>query len=282
MGETQRETKDHWSSKNYSAAANFVPLLTQTVVSYLSPQPTDHILDLGCGDGILTAKLASACSQGTITGLDSSSSMISSAKASKAGSNTTYRVADCGNLAKSAPDVLTGTWDKVFSNAAMHWILRAPDARTTLFRDVFAALKPGGAFVFEQGGAGNVAEARTALLAGLVAHGVSLAAAREADPWFFPSETWMRGALEDAGFVVEKVELEYRATRLTAADEKGTGGLEGWVRLFGAQFLDAVEEGKRDGVVRWVLDVLESSCKRDDGSWWVGYVRLRAVARKPE
>lgn len=88
----------------------------------------------------------------------------------------------------------------------------------------------------------------------------------------------MRERLEEAGFGVERVEKEYRPTRLTT-DEGG--GVEGWVRLFGKAFLEAVEEGaRRDEVVRWVVEALRGSCEREDGSWWLGYVRLRAVARK--
>lgn len=92
----------------------------------------------------------------------------------------------------------------------------------------------------------------------------------------------MRTALNDVGFEVEKLEIEYRPTRLTESDVQGSGGLEGWVRLMGAAFLERASSEKRDDVVRWVVGVLESVGRRQDGSWWIGYVRLRGVARKRE
>lgn len=90
----------------------------------------------------------------------------------------------------------------------------------------------------------------------------------------------MRGALEAAGLEVLVLEAEYRPTRLTAETVDGKGGMEGWVRLMGARFLERLPEGERDEAVRWVLEVLEGICRREDGSWWIGYVRLRGVAVK--
>lgn len=272
--------KDHWSSTAYQSAAAFVPQLTSKVVAYLDVQPTDRILDIGCGDGPLTAQIAQTASQGQVLGLDASESFISTAQAKHTGPNCTFRLQDCTKLEASA-DVVDGSWDKVFSNAAMHWILRDPATRRQFFVNVFAALKPGGTFVFEQGGGGNVAEVQAAAVAALTHAGLSLDEAREASPWFFPTTNWMRATLQHAGFEVETCELEYRPTKLTAEGEDKSGGLEGWARLFCAQYLEKVEEGKREGVLGEICRILDSVIAREeDGAKYLGYVRLRAVARK--
>ncbi|TKA67635.1 hypothetical protein B0A49_07736 [Cryomyces minteri] len=262
----------------YSSAASFVPKLTTTVLSYLAARPSDRILDIGCGDGLLTASIAASAA--AVLGLDASPSFIRTAQSTRSAANLTFAVHDCTRLAARA-DAVDGSWDKVFSNAALHWILRGAATRRDVLRDVRAALKPGGRFVFEMGGAGNVAEIHAAFLAVLVAHGIPVAKARAANPWFFPSDAWMRAALQDAGFDVERVEIEYRPTPCTPATESG-GGLEGWLRLMSAQFLEAVEEGHaRESVLRDVLAVLESVVTREeDGNAWIGYVRLRGVAVK--
>ena len=274
------EKKDHWSTEKYKNAAGFVPQLTKKVVDYLSPQPDDNILDIGCGDGQLTAIIAkSLSSDGHILGLDASQSFISSARQDNAAHNCSYELQDCTHLGQNA--TANSCWDKVFSNAAMHWILRNPDTRLSFFKDVNKALKPSGRFVFEMGGKGNVAEIHAAFTAALVTRGVPLQQAREASPWFFPSTDWMRQALEGAGFEVEVCESEYRPTKLTADNADGSGGIEGWVRLMGAQFLEVVKEGERDAVVRDVCDWIETVIQREeDGSRRIGYVRCRAVARK--
>ncbi|KAF2754262.1 S-adenosyl-L-methionine-dependent methyltransferase [Pseudovirgaria hyperparasitica] len=268
----------------YSAAASFVPKLTTKVLSYLNANPDDTILDIGCGDGHLTHIIHhSLASPSRITGLDASPSMITSAR--KSYPSIPFLVQDCTNLAdyiSAHPTTTTtrGAYTKVFSNAAMHWILAAPDTRAAFFSNVHALLAPGGKFVFEMGGAGNVAEVHATAMAALRAHGVGLADARAASPWFFPSDVWMRNALAEAGFVVEKVETECRPTQLTQMNDEGSGGLEGWIKLMCADYIAVVDETKRADVVQWMMEVLEPVMKREDESWWIGYVRLRGVARK--
>src|SRR5438046_1054339 len=110
------------------------------------------------------------------------------------------------------------------SNAALHWILRDESTRLSVLRAIYNSLRSKGTFVFEMGGHGNVPEVHTALLSALVNNGATLTQARESSPWFFPSETWMRKVLEDLGFHIEILEIEYRPTKLTRGV---SGGLEG-------------------------------------------------------
>jgi SAM-dependent methyltransferase len=261
-----------------------VPQLTTKVVSYLDVQPSDHILDIGCGDGKLTVELAKQLTSGKILGVDSSAAMIEAGKDLAKGlqlSNCSFDVVDCSTFeGDKAGSYLDGSWDKVFSNAAYHWILRQPESRVRALTAVYNALKPGGKFVFECGGHGNIAELQTAITASLLAHGVSLERAREINPWFFSDEAWMKQTLAGIGFHVDHIELEYRPTKLTPKDESGGGGLEGWIRVFGASMLDGLEN--KDDVVKYACDLLENVVTKSDEerSQWVGYVRLRGVATK--
>ena len=274
---SEYQGKDHWTANAYSASASFVPLLTQEIVQWLDPQPNDIILDLGCGDGLLTAKVHSSGAR--VAGFDASANFINAAQ-NKYGTNQrlSWNLLDCRYLEGSSL-VKEAEYTKVFSNAALHWILRDASTRMSVFQGVYKALRPGGTFVFEMGGAGNVADVHTALLAALVHQGVAIEKARETCPWFFPSETLMKQMLEQVGFTVEKMKLEYRPTRLTTEKE---GGLEGWLRLMGADFLDVLPTiNKRETVVREVCDLLQTVLTHEeDGSMWLGYVRLKVVARK--
>ena len=271
--------------------------ITGKLLASLDPKPTDKVLDVGCGDGKFTVNFLPAID--SVLGIDSSASMIESANKDYAGPKASFRVVDCRYLEKET-SIVDGSWDKVYvfdyntwcthdawsraltvyriSNAALHWILRDESTRMSTLRAIYGCLKPGGTYVFEMGGHGNIAEVKTALVYALVQQGIPVEQAREISPWFFPSDTWMRNALEEIGFKVENVELEYRPTKLTT-DAKG--GLEGWVRLMGAQFLEVVPEEKRDGVVREICDVLQDVVTHgEDGSQWLGYVRLRGIAKK--
>ncbi|KAI9714200.1 MAG: hypothetical protein M1812_006421 [Candelaria pacifica] len=275
-------SQDHWSAEAYTASASFVPQLASKVLSYLDPQHGDRIIDLGCGDGVLTKKIADH-KVGFVLGLDSSPNLIAEAFENNMtyGLMThTYEVLDCRHLETRLSVFKEETWDKVFSNAALHWILREEATRKSVFENVFKLLKPGGIFVFEMGGKGNVAEVHAALISALVHQGLSFEQAREASPWFFPSERWMTDGLTEVGFEISRMEMEYRPTALTT--EEG-GGLEGWVRLMGANLLEKLATKRRiEKAVREVCEVLQSVIRREeDGSMWLGYNRLRVVARKP-
>lgn len=282
-GKTQinmAEKKDHWSAQTYAGSANFVynPKITQKVLQYLDPQTTDHVLDVGCGDAKFTANYLDQVAQ--VYGVDASPSFIKSANEDYANEGkASFKLVDCRYL-ETDKEAVSGKWDKVVSNAALHWILRDENTRINTLKACHDALKPGGRFVFEMGGAGNVGEVHAALLSALVHQGFSAEQARKANPWFFPSENWMKAALEKVGFHVEKLELEYRPTACTRDEE---GGLEGWLRLMGGQMIESLQDKeKEEAVIREVCEVLETVVSREeDGSKWLGYVRLRGVAVRP-
>ncbi|KAE9972046.1 hypothetical protein EG328_005268 [Venturia inaequalis] len=286
MSNSTQETQkpDHWSESAYTTAASFVPKLTTKVLQYLSPQPGDQILDLGCGDGLLTSHIAtSVLPGGTVKGIDASPSFIKTATQKYTTENCTFQIQDVTTFSpKTTQDFPAGKYDKIFSNAALHWILRNPATRLGVLESAFAALTPGGKFVFEMGGHGNVAETHSALILALITlANLSPQAARDKSPWFFPDAEWMRATLSKIGFEVEISEIEYRPTEMTTTDSDGKGGLEGWVRLMGACFLEGLGKEKVDEVVELVCEGVKESVTREDGGQWLGYVRLRVVARKP-
>ena len=147
-----------WDPEGYAKNARFVSDLGGPVVELLAPRAGERVLDLGCGDGALTAKLAAMGCE--VVGVDSSAQQIAAARAL----GLDARVVDCQNLA------FDSEFDAVFSNAALHWMKRPDD----VIAGVWRALKPGGRFVAEFGGFGCVVKIRTALIAALNRRGIEI------------------------------------------------------------------------------------------------------------
>jgi len=243
-----------WDASGYANNARFVADLGMPVVSLLSPKPDERILDLGCGDGALTEKLISAGCE--VVGVDSSDNLIKAAL--ELGLDA--RLMDGHALDFDAE------FDAVFSNAALHWMLQADK----VLQGVYRSLKPGGRFVAEFGGHGNVAAVATALLAALDEIGVD---GRPLWPWFFPTPALWQSMLEDTGFAVTSIELIPRPTPLPT-------GIQGWLDTFANPFVSALSDSRRRQVLNRVEYLLAPSLCDNDGNWTADYVRLRFAANK--
>ncbi|GIZ36888.1 hypothetical protein CKM354_000035400 [Cercospora kikuchii] len=278
----KQRRKTRWNSKYYSKDLTHVSGLAGPVIDLMNPQPTDTILDIGCGDGSVTIALANKVPNGLVVGLDDASATIEHANYKSPYGNLTFVEHDLSKLEQTPGYLIRweGAWDWVFSKSTLHRLLRIPENRTILFENVYRLLKPGGKLVFECGAAGTVPEAITALTAAMAIYGVSSDERRDANPWFCPSAEWMREALEAVGFDVLECRTHHEPSKVSRHD----GSLEGWVRKLGREFLDVIEpvEGeRRDEIVKWVCDVLNDSIERkEDGTRWLSYVKLRVVARK--
>ncbi len=245
-------TDQRWEAGGYKHHAGFVPELGMPVVELLDPKPGERILDLGCGEGTLTERLAAlGC---VVVGVDASPDFIATAAAR----GLDARVADGHALAFSAE------FDAVFSNAALHWMTR-PDL---VVAGVARALKPGGRFVAEFGGAGNVQRIVAALEAALDRRGLD---GRAANPWYFPTPEEYRVTLEAAGFTVRTIALIPRPTPLPT-------DMAGWLTTFAQSFLNRVSEAERPALIADVLDRVAPELRDAEGRWTADYVRLRFAA----
>jgi trans-aconitate methyltransferase len=243
-----------WNSSRYEKNARFVSDLGEPLVDLLNPQPGERILDLACGDGVLTEKIIAKGAE--VVGVDGSADMVAAAQ--KRGVDA--RVVDAYHL-DFAPE-----FDAVFSNAALHWMKRDPDA---VIQGVRRALKPNGRFVAEMGGHGNVAAITVALCATIEKYGAN---GEAMIPWYFPSADEYRERLNRVGFRTEYIELIPRPTPLPT-------GMRGWLETFAIPFTNSLPQEAR-------ADFLDESTERlrpvlcdTSGHWTADYVRLRFLTR---
>jgi trans-aconitate methyltransferase len=255
------DTPGDWNAADYARDARFVADLAAPLVDLLDPRPGERILDLGCGDGVLSHTLVERGAD--VLGVDASPDLATAAR--ERGIHAI--VADGHALADCAE--ISGRFDAVFSNAALHWMKRDPQV---VIDGVYQRLVPGGRFVAEFGGAGNVAPIQDALRAQAKARGVD---PDTLDPWYFPTDAEYRQRLENAGFVVDQLASFERPTELP-------GDVSQWLTTLARPFVTAFEPGAaRQDYVAAVRDRLVDSLQDEHGRWIAPYVRLRFVARRP-
>jgi trans-aconitate 2-methyltransferase len=248
-----------WNAGLYDQRHSFVYQHGADLLELLAPRAGERILDLGCGTGHLTAQIAARGAE--VLGLDASAEMIEQAR--KNHPQLSFEIADATRFEVTEP------FDAVFSNAVLHWV-KPPEKAV---ERIAAALKPGGRFVAEFGGKGNVA----AILAG-VNRAVSAVLGRDAgdvNPWYFPSVGEYTSMLETNGLGVHYAALFDRPTPL----EDGEQGMANWLTMFGAPCFAMLAEADRPSAVAAAVEQTRPKLYRD-GQWTADYRRLRVVAIK--
>lgn len=244
-------SRQKWQSDSYQKSTGFVSVYGEDVLSWLDAQPDERILDLGCGDGVLTHKIVELA--GDVVGVDASESFVRTA--CEAGLDV--RLMDGHDL------TFENEFDAVFSNAALHWMLQP----SKVINGVRKALKPGGRFAGEFGGFGNVA----AVSAAMRAVGNSMGGNSDlAGPWFYPTVSQYSSMLETGGFKVDKITTFSRPTPLPT-------GMRGWLQVMRKPFFEQFEDRAEEAYAK-VEDALRSSLCDHEGQWIADYVRLRFSA----
>lgn len=250
-----------WNPTLYDEKHAFVWKYGAALINLLSPKPGERILDLGCGTGHLTAKIASL--RADVTGIDLDPGMISQARRNYP--DLPFDVGDARHFHTDKP------FDAVFSNAMLHWVTEPASAAACIGR----ALKPGGRFVAEFGGRGNVDKILTAIHAALDDFGFSRQ--ETPDPWCFPSIEKYAFLLGEQGLKVISASLFDRPTPL----EDGEKGLRHWMEGFAGRLLAAVPSENYENLLQRIEAHLRPISFRE-GGWVVDYKRIRVVAVKEE
>ena len=238
-----------WDAADYARVGGFVAELGGAALDLLDPQPGERILDVGCGEGTLTAKIVERGA--TVLGIDNSPEMIEAARAK--GIDAVLMAAE------ELP--FESEFDAAFSNATLHWVLEKEQAARAIFR----ALKPGGRVAGERGGGGTLKSLRVSLDEELIIRGY--VAPIEASNWYASPEGFA-AVYEAAGFEQVDARLIERPTPIEH-------GVAQWVTTFRRGWLDRaqVPEQERAEIGAAVADRL--------GSNVADYVRLRFIMRKP-
>ncbi len=242
---------NQWKPDSYDRQLSFVSEYGKDLIELLKPASGETILDLGCGTGDLANEIAGRGA--IVTGIDSAETMV--AKAAAKYPNIAFEVKNAEHFTMPAP------YDAVFSNAALHWMKDAAG----VISSVWNVLKPGGRFVAEFGGKGNINVLQTAIQSVLrTEFGID---GEQRCPWYFPSIGEYAPLLEQQGFEVKFAVHFDRPTRLADGEQ----GVAGWIANLCGDFLEGLPEHDQQVVVEQVSRIVKPILWQEDAY----YARLQ-------
>lgn len=251
-------TNDTWDANLYDQNHSFVSKFGNHLIELLAPKQGEKILDLGCGTGDLANKLYDLGVN--MVGVDKSQNMISQALSKYPHIN--FMVRDVTNLGYYLE------FDAVFSNATLHWVKQPKQALNCIYQ----SLKPGGRFVAEFGGKGNVRIITDEIIYQIRQSGIEFN--MEQFPWYYPSIGEYTCLMEQIGYRVIFAEHSDRPTPLD-----GEYGLRNWIKMFGSHLFADVEEKKKDYIITKVESNLKDVLYKN-GKWIADYKRIRVIGLK--
>ena len=258
-----------WNAADYAANSAVQQSWARELIAKLKLRGDEHILDVGCGDGKVTAELARAVPRGSVLGVDASAEMIGFAQKTflkSQNSNLKFQITDARKISTKTK------FDLVFSNAALHWV----DDHEKFLRGAASVLKTGGRLVVSCGGKGN-------------AHDVFLALRPEMRlkhwrdffrkmplPYFFYAPGDYEKWLPKFGFKINTLKLAPKD-----ASYAGAEGFATWLRTTWLPFVQRVPENLREEFIAAVTQRYLAKHPPDaDGSVPVRMVRLEIDAIK--
>ncbi|MFO1487103.1 MAG: methyltransferase domain-containing protein [Verrucomicrobiota bacterium] len=266
---TARPGKITWDAAAYAANSAAQLSWARELIARMRLGGGEHLLDVGCGDGKITAEVARSVPEGSVTGIDASPQMIAFAEQTfpqKRFPNLRFQVTDA-----RAVD-FRPRFDVVFSNAALHWV----DDHPAFLRGAAAALKPGGRLFVSCGGKGNAHDVFLALRPEM-----RLARWREffrrmPMPYFFFAPSDYEKWLAKAGFKITRLELSPKDSTYEGAE-----GFATWLRTTWLPFTQRVPEPLREEFIAAVTRRYVAKHPPDaDGLIHVRMVRLEIEAGK--
>lgn len=248
-----------WNTNLYDNKHAYVFQYGEEVVDLLSPKKNEKILDIGCGTGYLTHKIAQSGAH--VIGIDNSKEMIYKAKS--------LFPSILFDLKDARDYEYEEQFDGIFSNATLHWIFEKERVITQMYN----CLKKNGRLAVEFGGKGNIQNIITALKNVFLAEGLKENAA--IDFFYFPSLGEYTSLLEKIGFRIIFASHFDRETQLFDKEN----GVKEWLQMFGSQFFVGLSEDQITLILDKTQELVRSTNYKN-GFWYADYVRLRISAIK--
>ena len=234
------QSKLKWNAAAYAANSLVQQTWARELITRLHLRGDEEVLDVGCGDGKVTAEIARALPQGRVVGTDASAEMIAFARETfpaAENSNLEFRVMDARQLK------FARSFDLIFSNAAWHWV----DDHEAILRGASAALKSGGRLIVSCGGKGNAHDVFLALRPEMRLQRWRAFFRKMPMPYFFYAPADYEKWLPKFGFKILSLKLTPKD-----AVYPGEDGFAVWLRTTWLPFVQRVPEAVREDFIQAV------------------------------
>ena len=258
-----------WNADDYERNSKGQQKWARELIEKLELKGRENILDLGCGDGKVTAEIANRVKHGSVIGVDNSEAMIK--LANKKYSPGTYKnlsfvVMDASNLS------FKKSFDVVFSNAALHWV---KDHRPVI-KGLFNCLKPGGRILLQMGGKGNASGIFSVLEEIINSYEWKQYFENFEFPYSFLGTEEYKKLLNNAGFTIKRIELIPKDMM-----HFGKSELEGWIRTTWLPYLKQIPKEKQEKFIDTLsTKYIQKEPVDSKGIVHVAMVRLEVEAQK--
>lgn len=259
-----------WNAKDYRQNSAAQQQWAQELIAKLNLTGTEAVLDVGCGDGKVTAEIASHLPQGQVVGIDNSEAMITLANreySSKQIPNLSFQQMDACELQFNAQ------FNVVFSNAVLHWI----DNHIPVIAGIYQSLKPGGKMLLQMGAQDGLPEFMAALEKVLALPQWRDYFTEFSCPYGFKSVDEYQIWLPAAGFAIKRLELIKKH-----AVHQNAESFKGWIRTTWLPYTERLPAHQRQQFIDAIVaQYLQSNTPEHDGRVSVLMIRLEVEAEKP-
>jgi trans-aconitate methyltransferase len=217
-----------WNAKDYASNSEAQKKWAFELLTLLNLNGEESLLDIGCGDGKITAKIADTVPKGKVTGIDSSNEMVTLAKNSfppKLFPNLTFDVMDACNI------YFDQQYDIVFSNAALHWVKE----HDQVLNGISKCLKSNGRILLQMGGRGNAKDIFDAI--------EEMMLEVKWEKYFCDFDfSYSFLSIEEYKELLKSASLQEKKIVLIPKDmqQKGKEGLAGWIRTTWLPYIEKI------------------------------------------
>jgi trans-aconitate 2-methyltransferase len=260
--------KQNWNADDYARNSSAQQQWAQELIGKLSMRGNEFLLDIGCGDGKITAQLARILPNGRVVGIDLSNSMIRLASEQfppESHPNLTFVQMDATDIH------FVYKFDVAFSNAVLHWVADQP----AVLHGVHVCLKPGGKILFQMGGLGNASEVYDVIREVIKRPEWNNYYKGFTPPYHFYGPEEYVEWLTKSGHSMNRAELIPKDMQ-----HQGKEGLKGWLRTTWFPYTERLPAGLQDVFLDEAVESYLTTHPLDDqGNTHVKMVRLEIEAR---